>query len=207
MSRSFNNKQQAFTAAVRPHLERLYRLAFRLTGNRDDAQDLVQDVMLKLYPQVDRLVEVDAPRTWLCRVLYNQFIDDQRKYSARRLRLVSHPQLSADPDLAPAAGTNLEDEAEGEMTIRRIEAAVAQLSEDHRVIISLHDVEGYTLSEIADFTGIPLGTLKSRRQRARNRLQEILGDGPDCGSITSKESRGETNHELRSIPSKPGSVS
>ena len=89
------DRQQAFTALVRPHLDRLYRLAFRLTGTREDAQDLVQDVMLKLYPQVDRLAGIDAPQTWLNRVLYNQFIDDQRRYRARRLRLVGWTLVAA----------------------------------------------------------------------------------------------------------------
>ncbi|MDH3613735.1 MAG: RNA polymerase sigma factor [Gammaproteobacteria bacterium] len=207
MRRFPGNKQQAFTALVRPHLDRLYRLAFRLTGTREDAQDLVQDVMLKLYPQVDRLAGIDAPQTWLNRVLYNQFIDDQRRYCARRLRLVSGAELSANPDLAPAEGASTEDLVEGEFTIKRIEAAVARLSDKHRVIISLHDVEGYTLSEIAEITGVSLGTLKSRRHRARERLQEILSNGSDRTSITSRAVRGRENHELRSIPSKPGSVS
>lgn len=201
------NKQQAFTALVRPHLDRLYRLAFRLTGTREDAQDLLQDVMLKLYPQMDRLAGIDAPQTWLNRVLYNHFIDDQRRYRARQLRLVSGAELSANPDLAPAEGASTEELVEGEFTIKRIEAAVARLSDKHRVIISLHDIEGYTLSEIAEITGVSLGTLKSRRHRARQRLQEFLDNGPDRAAITSSPSRGSENHELRSIPSKPGAAS
>lgn len=191
---------------MRPHLDRLYRLAFRLTGTREDAQDLVQDVMLKLYPQVGRLATIDAPQTWLNRVLYNQFIDDQRRYSARRLQLVSGAELSENPDLAPAEGASTEDLVDGEFTGKRLEVALAQLSDEHRVIISLHDIEGYTISEVAEITGVPLGTLKSRRYRARARLQEILSDGPDRASITSRTARGKENHELRSIPTKSGSV-
>lgn len=207
MRNGSKKRQQSFTALIRPHFERMYRLAYRLTGHREDAQDLVQDVLLKLYPQADRLAAVDAPATWLSRVVYNQFIDNQRRSKLRRLRIVSHAELSADPDQAQAIQAATDDLAEGEFTIRRLRAALAQLSEDHRLIINLHDVEGYTLTEIAEITGTPLGTLKSRRQRARERLQTILDEGPERRTSASKQDRGEKNDELRPVPTKFGSVS
>ena len=185
----------------------MYRLAFRLTGNRDDAQDLVQDVLLKLHGQRDRLAEVDAVSTWIGRVMYNQFIDNLRRYKSRRLALVDDPVISADPDQAPAVEASTEDLAEGEFTINRVLAALDQLSDDHQLVIKLHDVEGYTLTEMVEITGIPLGTLKSRRQRARERLQKLLDDGPESGNPASEEDIGEKNDELRSVPTKPGSVS
>ncbi len=194
------SKQQAFTAFVRPHLDRLYRLAFRLTGERDDAQDLVQEVMLKLYPQVDRMADIDEPGTWLGRVLYNKFVDTQRRTTTRRLYLVDHSIYAENPDLARSELPDTEQQAGGELTLRRIEAAVRQLNEDHRIIISLHDIEGYTLVEIADITGVPHGTLKSRRHRARERLQELLQiDGPDRPPDACNSGRGEENDELRSV--------
>jgi len=201
------NKQKSFTELVRPNLERMYRLAYRLTGHRDDAQDLVQDVLLKLCSQLDRLREVDALSAWLNRVLYHQFIDNQRRYASRRLHIVSHPELSADPDRAEALQASTEDLVEGEFTITRLRAALNQLSDDHSLIINLHDVEGYTLTEIAEITGVPHGTQKSRRQRARERLQKLLDEGPDQAPITSNHDRGEKNDELRSVPRKLGSIS
>jgi len=201
------NKQKSFTELVRPNLERMYRLAYRLTGHRDDAQDLVQDVLLKLCSQLDRLREVDALSAWLNRVLYHQFIDNQRRYASRRMHIVSYPELSADPDRAEALQASTEDLVEGEFTITRLRAALNQLSDDHSLIINLHDVEGYTLTEIAEITGVPHGTLKSRRQRARERLQKLLDEGPDQAPITSNHDRGEKNDELRSVPRKLGSIS
>lgn len=185
----------------------MYRFAYRLTGHREDAQDLVQDVLLKLHSQMDRLAEVEAIVTWLGRVIYNQFIDNQRRYKSRRLALVEDPALSANPDQAPAAGATTEELAQGEFTITRVEAALEHLSDDHQLIIKLHDVEGYTITEIAEITGIPHGTLKSRRQRARERLQDLLDEGPVRANSASGESRGEENDELRAVPAKPGSVS
>jgi len=179
MRKGSSNQQQSFTALIKPHLERLYRLAFRLTGQREDAQDLVQDVLLKLYSQLDRLAEVDAVVTWLSRVVYHQFVDNQRRYASHRLHVVGDPKFSRDPDLAVALQTSTEDLAEGEFTQERLQTALNQLSDDHRLIINLHDVEGYTLAEVAEITGISLGTLKSRRQRARERLQKLLEKGPE----------------------------
>ena len=159
MPKGRDNKQPSFTALIRPHMERMYRLAFRLTGNREDAQDLVQDVLLKLHGQRDRLAEVDAVATWLARVMYNQFIDNLRRYKSRRMALVDDPVVSADPDQAPAVEASTEDLVEGEFTIKRVMDALDQLSDDHQLVIKLHDVEGYTLTEMVEITGIPILSL------------------------------------------------
>lgn len=198
--------QQTFTGLIRPHLERMYRLAYRLTGHREDAQDLVQDVLLKLYPQCDRLAEVETIAPWLCRVLFRQFVDNKRRYAVRNLRIVSHEELSADPDLAPALQASTENLADNELNIIRLQAALARLNEDHRLIINLHDVEGYSLPEIAEITGVPMGTIKSRRQRARQRLQQLLDEGPDGASHACRQDESEKNDELRSTQRKLESI-
>ena len=117
------------------------------------------------------------------------------------------PVVSADPDQAPAAEASTEDLVEGEFTINRVLVALDQLSEDHQLVIKLHDVEGYTLAEMVEITGIPLGTLKSRRQRARERLQNLLDDGPESPKPASEQDIGEKNDELRPVPTEPGPVS
>lgn len=199
--------QSSFAALVRPHLEQLYRLAYRLTQHREDAQDLVQDVLIKLHSQADKMAEIESVAGWLKRVLYNQFVDNRRHAARRRIRIVEHADYSADPDIAPAEQSSTEELVEGQFTITRVQDALAELSDEHRVIINLHDVEGYTLTEIAEITGISHGTLKSRRQRARERLQMLLDEGPDRAVSTSEENRGEENDVLRAISAKPGSIS
>ncbi len=194
--RSNQKSRSSFTALVRPHLDALYRFAYRLTGHREDAQDLVQDVLLKVHSRKAQLQEVAAVTTWLRRVMYNQFIDDHRRYRSRRLRIVEDDELSADPDRAPAPQASTEDLAEGEFTLTRVRAALDQLGEDHRLVIVLHDVEGYTLTEMAEITGVSRGTLKSRRQRARERLQSLLDDGPKSRVFTSRDNRGDENDAL-----------
>lgn len=164
----------SFENLLRPHLDRLYRFAWRLCDNKAEAEDLFQDVVTKVYPRLSDLVEVQEPGAWLCKVMYNRFVDDRRRFARRRLVSVDEaalPQKSLEAlpgDLDPLA------DAERVDTIRRLDSALATLSEDHRLVVMLHDCEGYKLQEIQDITGDPLGTLKSRLHRARARLREIL---------------------------------
>jgi len=72
------HRHDAFETLLRPHLDALYRLAYRFTGNPADAEDLVQDVLIKLYPRRAELASIERLRPWLARVLYRQFVDKSR---------------------------------------------------------------------------------------------------------------------------------
>ncbi|HSG58617.1 MAG TPA: RNA polymerase sigma factor [Woeseiaceae bacterium] len=164
----------AFERLVRPHLDRLYRLAWRLTGAKDEAEDLFQELLTRAFTKLDDLVEIDEPGPWLCRVMYNLFIDERRRFTRQRLHVVDEGSLPGE-GLAGMAGPD--DPAENharDVRLRRLDAALAQLGDDHRVVVLLHDTEGYKLTEIHELTGIPVGTLKSRLSRARARLREML---------------------------------
>ncbi len=168
------NQAKLFEQLLQPHMHRLYRFAYRLTHSRPEAEDLFQDVLTKLYARLDELAALRDPAPWLSRVLYNHFIDNQRRYARRRLVDVDEGQLAGQsieslPD--PAGSTD-----PGRLVA--LEKALGQLSDEHRTVVLLHDAEGYKLEEIQRFTGLPLGTVKSRLHRARARLQKILeGDG------------------------------
>ena len=165
-----------FEQLLRPHMERLYRLAFRLAGNKAEAEDLFQDVLTKMYVRLDDLAEIEDPGTWLSRVLYNHFVDNHRKYSRRRLIVVAESSIPGESVEALAGDGNPLADAERSDNIIRLEAALAQLSEEHRQVVLLHDVEGYKLHEIHELTGDPIGTVKSRLHRARARLRQILAN-------------------------------
>lgn len=178
------NQTELFERLLEPHLQILYRFAFRLTHSRPEAEDLFQDVLAKVFARLEELIDVDDPRPWLCRVLYNQFVDNRRRYARQRLVTVEEGQLPGgtvdalpgDPEPGP------EGSAERRDNIRRLEAALAMLSDEHRSVVLLHDAEGYKLEEIQNITGDPVGTIKSRLHRARRRLREILGaDGTFSG--------------------------
>jgi RNA polymerase sigma-70 factor (ECF subfamily) len=174
MSSVDDNQRASFETLLRPHLDRLYRLSYRLTGNKPEAEDLFQDVLTKVFPKLDSLVEIEEPGSWLCRIMYNHFIDNRRRYARQRLVAVSEDQLpgqgidSVAGDLDPEADAVQRDSA-GEL-----EDALQVLSEEHRMIVLLHDCEGYKLTEIQELMNVPVGTLKSRLHRARARLRDIL---------------------------------
>ncbi len=161
---------------MRPHLERLYRLAWRLTGRKAEAEDLFQELLIRAYGKLDKLVNIDEPGSWLARVMYNLFIDERRRFARRRLHTVEEGELSGD-GLAglPGAEDPVHDVQRLER-LERLDAALSQLSDEHRAIVLLHDTEGYKLSEIHELMSIPVGTVKSRLHRARARLREILGE-------------------------------
>jgi len=166
------SEQQRFDALVRPHLQRLYRLAYRLTSSRYDAEDLVQDVLIKLYPRLKELAAVDNPVSWMSRVLLNQYIDDYRR--RQRSPLASIEDESRFYQLAENPRPQPHEVAEREYSAQRLQSALQSLNMEQRMVILLHDVEGYSLEEIRQMQDVPLGTLKSRLSRARSKLQKRL---------------------------------
>ena len=171
---STENQNLTFERLVRPHFDRLYRLAWRLAGQKAEAEDLFQELLVKAYGKLDDLVEIEEPGSWLCRVMYNLFIDEQRRFTRRRMQVVEEGQLGGDGLEGFAGGENPVADNERLEKIQRLDGALQQLSDEHRVVVLLHDTEGYKLREIEELTGVPVGTLKSRLHRARARLREIL---------------------------------
>lgn len=171
-----DTKSTGFDQLLRPHMERLYRLAFRLAGNKAEAEDLFQDVLTKIYVRLDDLISIEEPGSWLSRVMYNHFIDNRRKYARRRLLMVEEGGLPGNTVDSLPGDASPEREAERGDNIIRLEAALAELSDDHRLVVLLHDSEGYKLEEIQSITGDPVGTIKSRLHRARARLRDLLAN-------------------------------
>jgi RNA polymerase sigma-70 factor (ECF subfamily) len=153
---------------ARSHGRFLYTVAYRLTGNREDAEDLVQEVLLR----VRRGLETYRPGSmegWLSRIATNAFLDDVRR---RRRRPVDF--LPDDPDwvLPPTAAA---DEAlAAEVLSDDVQAALQRLPEDFRAAVVLCDVVGLPYQEIGDALGVPVGTVRSRIHRGRALLREAL---------------------------------
>jgi RNA polymerase sigma-70 factor (ECF subfamily) len=177
MDNSDQNRSVTFERLLKPHLDRMYRFAYRLTGNKAEAEDLFQDVLVKLFGKLDDLVKVEEPGSWVSRVLYNHFIDNRRRFARQRLVSVDEGQLPPGGVEAMPGTDNPERNSERLDDINRLDAALNELSEKHRIVVLLHDSEGYKLKEIQEFTGDPIGTLKSRLHRARARLRELLSEG------------------------------
>ena len=133
-------------------------------------------MLTKVYPRVGDLIDIEDRGSWLCRIMYNHFIDNRRRYARQRLVTVSEDGLPAGQGIEelPGDGPGPIIEAERRDNIIQLDRALEQLSDDHRLVVLLHDTEGYKLTEIQELTGTPVGTLKSRLHRARARLREIL---------------------------------
>ena len=172
MSSTDNNL--AFERLVRPHFDRLYRLAWRLTGSKAEAEDLFQELLVKAYGKLDDLAAIEQPGSWLSRVMYNLFIDEKRRFTRQRMRMVDEGQLGAGGIEQFAGHDDPVADNQRMEQILRLDAALQQLSDEHRIVVLLHDTEGYKLNEIQELTGTPVGTIKSRLHRARARLREIL---------------------------------
>lgn len=169
-----DNQSEIFERVLRPHMQRLYRLAYRLTQSKHEADDLFQDVLTKMFTRLDDLVELRDPGPWLNKVLYNHFIDNKRRYARQRLVTVEEGLLPGQSVEAFAGDSDPARDVERLGNIMRLKAALEALSDEHRTVILLHDSEGYKLTEIQELTGDPIGTVKSRLHRARARMREIL---------------------------------
>jgi RNA polymerase sigma-70 factor (ECF subfamily) len=182
-----------FDALLRPHVPTLYRMAYRYTGRREDAEDLVQDLLTKLYPRTADLERVDDLKPWLVRSLYHAFIDSVRK----RQRTVETEPLEHD-DL-PGRSDDLHDDILRAEQREALNAAIARLSGEHRAVVMLHLVEGYTLPELEQMLDVQLGTLKSRLFRAKAQLRAALGTlEPSWAREPNEPGERVEGHELRS---------
>ena len=169
-----NLNSHLFDKLVRPHFERLYRLAYRLTGSKPEAEDLFQELLIKAFSKLDDLVNIEEPGSWLARIMYNLFIDQHRRFTRQRMLLVEEGRLAGDGLAGLPGSENPVADQERLEQMNQLDSALQQLSEEHRIIVLLHDTEGYKLTEIQELIGVPVGTVKSRLHRARTRLREIL---------------------------------
>lgn len=174
---SHANAAAEFDHLLRDHVPALYRSAYRWTGAVDRAEDLVQELLIRLYPRLAELRRLDRLRPWALRVMYRIFVDQVRRERSSPVQFGAEPLEEGGeddgPELCdPSAGPA--ELLEQELTQQRVMAAWECLGEQHRVVLSMHDIEDYSLPELAQIMDIPLGTLKSRLHRARARLRELL---------------------------------
>jgi len=168
----------AFSELLRRYQTQVDRVLYHLAPDWSDRADLAQDVWIRVYRNINRLQEPAKFRGWLSRIATNLFYDElrKRKRVASPLSLDA-PRLLADGEMdwEIAGDTPSPDE---EMTTRefyeQLREAIADLPEVFRTTIVLREIEGLAYEEIAEITGVSLGTVKSRISRARSRLQTQL---------------------------------
>jgi len=173
--------QDAFARLVRRHEDQVFTMALRLLCNREDARDLAQEVFLTVYQSLDRFRGDAQFRTWLYRVTINRGRDEiRRRGTVKHTRPVSLDRMMGGDEeraaaVEPAArGASPEAMARGHEAEQMIAAAMIRLSEELREVIVLRDVRDLAYDEMAQVLDIPVGTVRSRLNRARTRLAELL---------------------------------
>lgn len=178
-------EEQALT-----HLDALYRTALRMTRNPSDAEDLVQDALVRAYRFYDRFEQGTNFRAWLFKILTNTYINSYRRKQGR-------PQESSLDDtedfflfnqLSGDSGervTGVEDTVLDTMSADAIQRAIDALPPNFRTTVQLSDVEGLSYAEIAEAMGVAKGTVMSRLHRGRRQLQRTLWEQARAAGFTS----------------------
>jgi len=163
----------AFHALVERHRAMVYRLAYQFAGNHYDAEDIAQDVFIKVFRSLDRF-RYDAQLTsWLYRIVMNACIDHKRRHAP-----AGWAPFTEDAELrmanTPEEGPGPEDQAYGGQLGEVLEAEIARLPPGQRLVFTMRHHEGLKLSEIADALGLAEGTVKRQLHAAVHRLRAAL---------------------------------
>ena len=166
----------AWESIVHQYTQRIYNVAYRFTGRFDEAEDLTQEIFLKIYRTLDSYrPESGALVTWMVRVGRNHIIDHYRKFKTERTHTDSLETEYEKAEENPARYASPAQALEQRELSERVHEALLRISEDLREAVILRDLEEFTYEEIADMLKLPLGTVKSRINRGRADLARILG--------------------------------
>jgi RNA polymerase sigma-70 factor (ECF subfamily) len=169
--------ERAFKALVARFQDRIYNLIRRLLGNPEEARDVTQEVFVSVFEKVDSYRGDSSLATWLYRIATNHAKNRIKYLSRRKDRM----RDSLDQMLVPPTASSFSAEVPRpdqaltrELVSRMVDRALGELDEEQRIVLVLRDVEGQSYEDIAEITGLQLGTVKSRLHRGRQRLKEIL---------------------------------
>jgi len=180
VAKSLRGDTEAFRTIVERYQERVYNVAFQMTGSHEDSLDLAQDSFLRVFRALSSFKGDSSLGTWIHRIAHNIVIDELRK--RRRRPVVA---MSTDTVVITEDGEHMlewsapMDEAPEEQLLRaekkrEIEQALQRISPEHRSVLVMRDIEGLTYEEVAEVLGLNVGTVKSRLNRARLALREKL---------------------------------
>jgi|SRR5690554_98850 len=178
-----SDKDKGFEREAVPHLDALYGTALRMTKDEQDAEDLVQEAMLKAYRYFDRYESGTNCKAWLFKIMTNTFINRYRKTKKRREFLVDDDYRPLQERAeAPAANPFVDDFGEDEERLYfkvfgdEVKEALEAMPVDFRMVVLLADLQDFAYKEIAEIMDCPIGTVMSRLYRGRRMLQAGLED-------------------------------
>ena len=173
-------KSALFEEQALEHIDKLYAHAMRKTGNRVDANDLVQETYLKAFAAFDQFQQGTNIKAWLHRILENTYINQYRKLQNQPfyspLEELEDWQLGDAESRTATTSRSAEAEAINHLPASAVKDALQSIPEDFRAAVYLVDVEGYSYQEVAEIMDTPTGTVMSRLHRGRKLLREQLAD-------------------------------
>jgi RNA polymerase sigma-70 factor (ECF subfamily) len=173
-----NINEDVFTNETLPHRSALYNYALKISGNSDDAQDLVQETYYKAYRHFDKFESGTNSKAWMFMILKNSFINDYRK-SKREPYKLDYEQIQnfyENVKSDRSQTNNLDTEYFNNLFDDELTEAIDRLPTKMREVFLLCDLDGNSYEETAELVGCPIGTVRSRLHRARHLLQEVLFD-------------------------------
>ncbi|MFG1932635.1 sigma-70 family RNA polymerase sigma factor [Mycobacterium sp. NPDC048908] len=185
-----------FERDVTPLLEPLRRRAIRITSAQPDAEDLLQETLLKAYAARHSFKSGTDLKAWLFRIMTNTYISSYRAKKRQPMQCgtdqITDRQLAASAARRPAGLWSAEDHALATLPDPHIQAAMQALPEQFRIAVYFADVAGFSYKEIAAIMDIEQGTVCSRIHRGRRRLRNLLSDSPALGETRNRPKRPRT---------------
>ena len=169
-------KYSDFDSEILVHMGALKSFALKMTNDEEDAEDLVQETLLKAFRFFDKFQKGTNSKAWLFQIMKNSFINNYRK-TTREPGKVDYDDVQNFYETIKAdevKSKHSENDAFSDVLDDEIATALSVLPDDFRTIVFLSDIEGYTYEEIADFMDCPIGTVRSRLHRARKMLYALL---------------------------------
>jgi len=163
VQRAAEGDVEAYETLYRKHVGRVHALCLRMARDRSEAEDLTQETFIRVWERLGSFRGESAFSTWLYRVTVNVVVAELRRRGRWRERHILRDATEATEVGVPQPGRDLD-----------LERAIAALSPQARLVFVLHDVEGYQHAEIAELTGLAVGTCKAHLHRARRLLREEL---------------------------------
>ena len=173
VERSLDGDLAAFEELVLLFDKKIYNYCYRMTNNSNDAEDLAQEVFIKVYRNLKSFRKDSKFSTWIYRIAYNTCIDNHRKKKFRLLSLNRGEDEQQEMDLPSPTPLPEEQVISGEQ-YGMIKECIAELKPEYKSAIILRDIQNYSYKEIADILNIPMGTVKSNISRARALLRDAL---------------------------------
>lgn len=163
-------REDLFELLVTEHWRLMYRIAFRLTGNQAEADDLVQEAVVEAFHAYPRFQPGTRFDRWMARIMTHTFIDGTRRRRRRTVLSLDDPDASEPADRTPGP----EEAADQHELHDRVQSALMELPREFRTAVVLVDLEGHSYEDAGRIMGTPIGTVRSRLHRARLVLRRLL---------------------------------